>query len=151
MKKLNKIYFLIGLILIVILVSGQILFHKKEITTVSDNKERFVEISISAQKQTITPAKQAVTVEIVFGGSGNMTGSSLSNNAYQVLNDVVKSNKIGIETKQYKFGLMVEKIGDRKNSTSAFWSYSVNGKMGNIAADKYLVYPGDKVVWKYGQ
>lgn len=62
-----------------------------------------------------------------------------------------KAKEINYEvtTKTYDFGLMVESINGIKNGAENFWSYSINGKMGSIAADKFILKDGDKVEWKF--
>lgn len=46
-------------------------------------------------------------------------------------------------------GAFVEMIDSVGGDEAYFWLYSVNGEMGQIAADKHLLYPGDTVKWHY--
>ena len=46
---------------------------------------------------------------------------------------------------------MVTKVGSKENSGEKAWTYSVNGKAAQIASDKFLVYPGDKIEWVYNE
>jgi len=54
-----------------------------------------------------------------------------------------------VGTKEYDFGILVEEIDGRKNSTEKAWIYFVNGEAGQVAADQYQLEPEDVVEWKY--
>lgn len=50
----------------------------------------------------------------------------------------------------YSFGVFVESIGGIKNGDGGkYWQYYVNGKLGEVAADKKEVKAGDKVEWRF--
>ncbi|MBI3380186.1 DUF4430 domain-containing protein [Candidatus Gottesmanbacteria bacterium] len=89
------------------------------------------------------------TLSIDFGNGQKVTGQAITQNAYQSLVKVAKDNNMKVEVKQYKYGVMVTKVGDVANSPNSAWMYAVNGKPGQIAADRYIVHPGDKVEWKF--
>ena len=69
--------------------------------------------------------------------------------AYSLL--VKKMNETGssVTTKTYDFGIMVESINGISGNANFFWQYSVNGQMGQVAADNYTLKNKDKVEWKY--
>ncbi len=101
-----------------------------------------------------TPAEKFKVDLSIDNGSGKVTsyeGIEVSGNdtVYSVL--IKKMNETGssVTTKSYDFGLMVESISGIKATTDHFWSFSVNGQPGNVAADKYILKNGDKVEWNY--
>lgn len=99
-----------------------------------------------------SPTPIAIKTESVivdFGNGKKIKGEVATQSAYQALLIAAKANNIIVEVKQYKYGVLVTKIGDTANSTDRAWMYSVNGKPGQIAADRYVIYPGDKVEWMY--
>jgi hypothetical protein len=69
--------------------------------------------------------------------------------AFSVLKITTEKEKINLETKQYDFGIFVKKIGEFESTTKKSWIYYVNDKSGDVAADKYQLKNGDKVIWKY--
>lgn len=89
------------------------------------------------------------TINIDFGNGQKLTGQVYTQNPYQALVKVAKDNNMSVEVKQYEFGIMVDKIGNIANSKNSAWMYTVNDKPGQIAADRYLIYPGDKIDWKF--
>ncbi len=68
---------------------------------------------------------------------------------YDALVVIAKKNNLVLQTKQYDFGVFVEGIGDKKNTQAKAWIYYVNGKSGEVSADKYELKQGDSVEWKY--
>lgn len=100
---------------------------------------------------TVFESQGSITTNIDFGDNNILSGNVEAKNAYEALDKLAEKEGIEIKTKQYKYGLLVEKIGEKENSKEAFWSYSVNGKAGSIAADRYVIHPGDKVEWRYGE
>ncbi len=91
------------------------------------------------------------TINIDFGNGKRLSGEVSTQSAYQALEQVAKSNNLQVVAKQYKYGVMVEKIGDIGSTQNSAWMYSVNGKPGQIAADRYVIYPGDTVEWKFSK
>lgn len=96
-----------------------------------------------------TPIPQVETVIVDFGDGTKLTEEVSVKNAYEALEKIAKDKNLNVSTKQYKFGLMVEKIGQKANSNEYAWSYSVNGKLGQVASNIHTIYPGDKVEWAY--
>lgn len=101
-------------------------------------------ISVSPEPQTKT---ELITLD--FGNGKKITGEVSTQSAYQALVEVAKANNLEVLSKEYKYGRMVEKVGETGSSAKYFWMYSVNGKPGQIAADRFVIYPGDKVEWVY--
>ena len=90
------------------------------------------------------------TLVLDFGGEEVSTFSGISaENAYEALVLATTENDISLSSKQYDFGILVESIGDKKNSKDLAWIYYVNGKSPDVGADKYELKNGDVVEWKY--
>lgn len=71
--------------------------------------------------------------------------------AYDALVAVTSQHQIDIATKQYDFGVFVERIGDKTSGPTKAWIYFVNGTSADVAADKKRLLQGDLVEWKYVQ
>ncbi len=56
---------------------------------------------------------------------------------------------VPVDMKTYDFGSFVDSISGIKGEQGRWWIYYVNGATGTIAADKYMVKPGDVIEWKY--
>ncbi len=69
--------------------------------------------------------------------------------AYDALVVVTSQHQIDIATKQYDFGVFVERIGDKTSGPTKAWIYFVNGTSADVAADKKMLLQGDLVEWKY--
>ena len=89
------------------------------------------------------------TVIIDFGNGQKIERTVKAKTPYQTLEMVAGNEGYQITTKQYKYGLMVEEINRLKNTPEKYWLFSVNGKPGKIAADRFQLNSGDLVEWKY--
>lgn len=64
--------------------------------------------------------------------------------------DLLKKSGLTLEFKNYDMGIFIEAIGNKKNGQdNKYWLYYVNGQMPMIAADKYILKPGDKVEFRF--
>jgi hypothetical protein len=111
---------------------------------------------IKTQKQVAPPVPTLVVPEkrsailVLDDGKTIATYSGIfAKNAFEILTIVGNQNNIPIVTKQYDFGVFVQKVGDMENTKDKAWIYSVNGKSGEVAADQYELKNGDVVEWKY--
>jgi hypothetical protein len=73
----------------------------------------------------------------------------LAQTPYDALVKIGNAHSFTVEKKQYDFGVFVEKIGNRANTKDNAWIYYVNGKSGDVAADKKILRGGDAVEWRY--
>lgn len=151
MKKLSVV-----LVLLLLVVTGVVFYlqlggKSKEEFIVKPSEERVINVEQTIRKATPTPVVTTETVKIDFGGSKVITGEVRALNAYDALSKLAEKNAVKIETKQYKFGSIVEKIGDKGNNNQYAWIYYVNGKTAEYAADKYVVRAGDLIEWKYSK
>ena len=123
---------------------------------------RYVNLSItpstSEEKQTdiltTTPQeKMKASLYVDFGNGRNVSYDDVllnrNESAYTLLINKMNETNTVVITRKYDFGMMVESIDNVKQSGTYFWSYSVNGQAGSIAADKYILKDGDIVEWKY--
>lgn len=150
---MKKILIILGTVL-VIGVLGFVWWEYQGISRVSIDKtlpsERSLDVNKALNNATATPKIAAgEKVNIDFGGGKVMTAQVESANAYEALVKAAKINNIQIERKEYKFGSLVTKIGEKANNNSFAWIYYVNGKTGQFSAEKFIVHPQDVVDWKY--
>ena len=104
--------------------------------------------SPQTSKETIT-VKPAITL-VVNDGERIATYSGVTaQNALEILTNVAEKEQIPLVTKKYDFGTFVQKIGDKESGTAMAWIYFINGKSGEVAADKAILTKGDTVEWKY--
>lgn len=99
-----------------------------------------------------TNVEKEVKTTIDFGDGETITYSEKDfqdKSAYDLLKKTVEVNKIELTVKQYDFGVMIEEIDERKNTTDKAWIYFINGSSATNAADKYIVQQGDLIEWKY--
>ena len=151
-QKFILISFLIVIILVVII--GQFMLKRQSNPSLQNVLDRIiVPNSTSSISPTILPSaasvKRQISVNIDFGDGRMVSEEIYAQTAYSALQTVAKDKELTIDVKQYKFGILVTKIGDKENSDKFGWIYLVNGKAGQIAADRYVIYSGNKVEWKY--
>lgn len=137
-------------VLVVILLVGvaqYILRNQSNLSLPNFSARNFLQPEESA----VSPAEVVTTetVTIDFGNGRKLVGEVATQSAYQALLEVAKNNNLEVSAKQYKYGVLVTKIGTVANNQDSAWMYSVNGKPGQIAADRYVIYPKDKVEWVY--
>ncbi len=89
------------------------------------------------------------TVIIDFGNGTRWTGKASGATVYEATIQFIRAKGATFEEKEYKFGKMIEKIGNLGNSKDSYWSFFVNNKAGRVAADKTAVYPNDTIEWRY--
>lgn len=98
----------------------------------------------------VRPTSVKNTTSVVTGVVNSVTHKDIqAATPYDALVLIAKKNNLDLQTKQYDFGIFVEGIGNQKNTKDKAWIYFVNGKSGEVAADKYELKQGDIVEWKY--
>lgn len=94
--------------------------------------------------------EEKIDLILDFGEAKISTFSSvIAETPLEALEKISRQEDIELITKKYDFGVLVEQIGDKKNSSQKAWLYYVNGKMANEAADKFHLKNGDVVEWCY--
>ncbi len=70
---------------------------------------------------------------------------------FNALKKYSENKKIDLKyNNNYSYGVFVESIAGVKNGDDGkYWQYYVNGKLGEVAADKKEVKAGDKVEWRF--
>lgn len=144
-----NIYIIIILVIAGIVLLSQSLFVKKDsVEKVSeDNNRQYVLDEKTLNEQDL--AKKTVQVVVDFGDGKRFEQKVDAETAYDALEKVVQDKGLQIASTQYKYGLMVDSIGQATSSADYYWLYSINGKPGQIAADRYYLQPNDNVQWKY--
>jgi heme/copper-type cytochrome/quinol oxidase subunit 2 len=101
------------------------------------------------QQLLIETTSPAVSVTI-FDGVTTATYSGIQAlTPYEALTKIASQQQISVQTKQYDFGVFVEAIAGKENTKDKTWIYFVNGKSGEVAADKYTLKQNDTVEWNY--
>lgn len=62
--------------------------------------------------------------------------------------DILKA-KYTVKADQSSYGVLVKSINGLKATDKEFWLYSVNGKSGEVAADKQTTVNSDRITWEY--
>jgi biopolymer transport protein ExbD len=96
--------------------------------------------------------KKSVRLQIDYGnGEINTYEYNFTDNksAFDILKDTAVKENIPLETQQYDFGVFIKSIGEKESTTDKAWIYFINGKSGQVAADKYELKSTDSVEWKY--
>lgn len=138
MKKLIK--FLTALILTIILVGC---LPKKDL----GRQPQVLDKAISTSE--IDKLSQVnVVLDSDDGQVATFSGIS-AKTAFEALEKAAQFQNIDIKTKQYDFGIFVEAINDKENTSEKSWLYYVNGKIADKAADKYEIQDGDIIEWRY--
>jgi hypothetical protein len=108
------------------------------------------ETSVSSPTQAAT---QKLELSIVFDDGRVVDYSKEESNnqetAFSILKEAADANSLNLDTQQYDFGVFVKSINGKVSSADKSWIYFVNGKSGQVAADKYELKPADKVEWRY--
>ena len=62
--------------------------------------------------------------------------------------DVLRDSH-SVEMRSSAMGAFVVSIDSIENGNGAYWLYSVNGDMGQVACDRFLTRPDDTIRWHY--
>lgn len=142
MKKLD-IFIGIGIGLIIITTVWGILSDKisrfipdREVKIFEEKAERKVILIIDSGEELLS---KSIETEFKEG----MT-------AFNLLSDEIEKLNLTLKFKTYDIGVFIEAIGDKENGEDGkYWLYYINGEMSQLAADKRLLSPGDKVEFKF--
>ncbi|MDD5433419.1 MAG: DUF4430 domain-containing protein [Candidatus Pacebacteria bacterium] len=74
-----------------------------------------------------------------------------SSTVFSALEAIGQKEDFAITFKDYpEMGVLIQSIGTTTNGTdNKYWQYWVNGVLGEVAADKKFLKPGDRVEWKF--
>ncbi len=152
MKKQRSYLLLIGIIAVLTIVGlVQYFIRGQTELNLPISGSRSLDFSQNDLKEnpTLAPTKALAIVVVDFGNGRKISAKTSARNVYEALLEIAKEKGFNVETKQFKYGVLVEKIDNVGNTKDSYWTYFVNNKMGEVAADRYLIYPSDKVEWKY--
>jgi hypothetical protein len=64
---------------------------------------------------------------------------------------VVRANELEYTAEDYgDLGILISQIGDKLNGDgNAYWQYWVNNQQAQIAANDYIISPGDVISWQF--
>jgi putative ubiquitin-RnfH superfamily antitoxin RatB of RatAB toxin-antitoxin module len=164
-KNLGKL-----LLIILILLSGCSTVEKsKEQTSVSESKlqetnevsstenatntiESLATSSNNKVKQ-VAPKAEMVFLTIDFGAEKKSAQVEFEEGTtvFDILQAGTKKLGLDLATQTYSIGVFINSIGDKKNGQENYWTYYVNDKFAQVAADKYKLKAGDRVEWKFSQ
>lgn len=150
MKKQTQILISVLVIVLVIVGISQVVLRSRENVSVPTFQVRspFTPVSPTSFLSP-SPVLQDIAVSIDFGDGKKITTKTQAQNAYQALATVGKEKGFTAEVQQYKYGVVVTSVGEKKGTVPFFWMYKVNGKKGEIASDRFIIHPGDTVEWIY--
>lgn len=148
MKNQTKVLLAVLTVIIAVVIGSQIYLKKQPGTTLpSESKTTFN--SEAALETSPTPDKNMISISLDFGNGKKISSSLFAQTAFDALEKIAKENNLVLVKKDYKFGIMVSKVGDKENGGGASWMFYVNGKASDLAGDRHVVYPGDKIEWKF--
>ncbi len=149
MKKQKKNLILVVFIIISVLVIGEIIVTKQINLIPSNIREGRTWSSDINLSPSVSPDINIQNVSINFSNNKIITATVYAQTAYDALGKLANEKNLKVEIKQFKYGIMVTKIGETASSNQYYWSYKVNGKLGEVASDRFILKPGDKVEWEY--
>ena len=103
---------------------------------------------VSTQKDEV---QNTLKLSVNFGDGKEMTYESEkeSATAYGLLEIAAADKGVELVTETYDFGILVKSINGYESTAEKAWIYFVNGESGTVAADQYILEPGDAVEWRY--
>jgi len=140
MKTKKIIYFVIGLV--VIIIGGWLLFSNS-FWQAGVKKTNIVQETI-VKKATLVINNGEMNPKIIIAEfNEGMT-------AFDLLKQEAEKLSLTLKTKNSDAGIFIEAIGDKKNGQGEkYWLYYVNEEMPMVAADKKEIKTGDKVEFKF--
>jgi hypothetical protein len=72
-------------------------------------------------------------------------------NLFNLMRKAIQEDNKMFEYEEYRdLGILITKIGDKKNGTgNRYWQYWVNNRFAPVAASSYVVQDGDIIEWKF--
>lgn len=114
--------------------------------TADRNKEVVKQLAEKLQLQ--IPEAVIVSVKVDFG-TETIEEKVAAETALEALTKIAEKQQWEIKMKTYDFGSLVESVAGKQNTKDKAWIYWVNGKSGEVGADKYELKLDDEVEWKY--
>lgn len=138
---------IITIIAVIALIAGGLLFASHSIAPENGNLNNIAPAADEALQEDIN-------LTIVFGPNDSASTSvkaKYGGNCLDILKWGVAVLNFDLQTKDYgEMGVLVEKIGDKKNGDNGnYWMYYVDGKLSDVGASQQEVYPGSIVEWRF--
>ena len=150
MNKEKKLLLTLTVVLLVLVLGGQFILQKQpDLTSTLFGGKRTFNPEVTTVPIASQPLAKEIEVTIDFNNGNTMSDKVVAKTVYEALQTTAENKKLELEVKKEKYGVMITKIGQSPNTSQYAWLYLVNGKPGQIGADRFLVNPGDKVEWKY--
>jgi hypothetical protein len=148
MTKIKTFLIAFLLVLVVLVLSWYSLFGKNRLIP-----PQATDLSETQEVETPTIQKK-VFLTVVFTPNNELNYEKDLNNtssitAFGLLKEALDVKQIAYESKAYDFGVFVNSINNQISGSDKAWIYFVNGQSGQVAADKYILKPGDVIEWKY--
>lgn len=112
-------------------------------------------LNLNATTNTAVEAvKVAKATVVINNGEADVYNNEVSfageKTALFLLEKATNEATIELETKEYDFGISVEKIGDSAGGDDGkYWMFYVNGEMPSVGVDQQTVTDGDTVEFKF--
>lgn len=110
------------------------------------------------QPKDLSPDERIVLGEVSYiinRGEENISEYQIeifdNSTVFSLLKELAEREDFKIETTSYAgMGILVESINGFKGGTdNKWWQYWINGKLGEVAADKKSVEEGDTIEWRF--
>lgn len=115
----------------------------------------FVSKPVEPEKEEIAAQEKAILI-LNYGDENEKSytidlGTLKGATAFSLLENVCNREGLKLDSEKSSFGILVKTIGPKTNTNSQYWLYEVNGKIGEVSADKFAIKNDDQVRWQYGQ
>ncbi|KKS46898.1 hypothetical protein A2781_02220 [Candidatus Gottesmanbacteria bacterium RIFCSPHIGHO2_01_FULL_42_27] len=142
------------IILVILLLLGSVFFGQT--VFLKEDKKTEEKETISRSENTVDELIQereatGNKITVNFGAGKTFVKDLQAATPYEALKTMASQEGWEIKTKEYKYGLMVEGVGNLINSDKGYWTYKTNGQPGKIASDRYTLKKGETVEWEYVQ
>jgi hypothetical protein len=150
MSRQTVILLLLFAAVIILVTAGQLFLKRTAVTPAADDNPRSAQVSVSTtQIPTATSLLESTTVSVDYGTGQKISGNVTAKNAFEAVKALAGEKGIPIETKQFKYGFLVTKIGQKESGQGGTWQFYINGKLGIISPGLVTIHVGDKVEWKF--
>ena len=111
----------------------------------------YTQVQPSGTEVTTVQEKQNIAVDLMLD-YGNGDVQSFSDQVLQsddTVLDLLEQSGVSLEKRSFPgMGMFIEAINGVHNSNNYYWQFWVNGEYAKVAAEKYVLEDGDKVLWK---
>ena len=140
----------LGVIFFLIILVGmsQYILSQEEPAVNTPQQDRISNQAAEAEREAVK--RDTVRVRLSFDDNNTFEGRVKAKTVYEALQRFTEEKGLAFEVSQEKFGLVIERVSDKGNSSSVRWEYTVNGKPGILPIDRYTLQPADLLDVKFG-